>query len=250
MILDTNLKLEAVLAGAITTSQPEYHVYFVDWNQNAETTPPAVSRGALNSTTDVTILSAPGALNPRREVQKLVIYNKDTLAVIVTVKTDDGTTERIERKTTLNAGDSLCWEKDVGWYITASPNAATVFSTIANSIGSDVALSNTSNYFDGPSVAQGTAGTWFVSGTVVLQDTAGGAAFLVKLWDGTTIIATGEIDTSSANQNTAIALSGVIAAPAGNLRISARDTSSTSGKMRFNAGGSATNSTITAIRIG
>jgi hypothetical protein len=118
LILDTSLRLEAVLAGAITTSQPEYHVYFVDWNQNAETTPPAVSRGALNSTSDVTILAAPGSVNPRREVQKLVIYNKDTVSVTVTVKTDDGTTERIERKQTLNSLDSLCWEKDVGWYVT------------------------------------------------------------------------------------------------------------------------------------
>jgi hypothetical protein len=117
LILDTSLRLEAVLAGAITTSQPEYHVYFVDWNQNAETTPPAVSRGALNSTSDVTILAAPGSVNPRREVQKLVIYNKDTVSVTVTVKTDDGTTERIERKQSLNSLDSLCWEKGIGWYV-------------------------------------------------------------------------------------------------------------------------------------
>jgi hypothetical protein len=107
LILDTNLRLEAVLAGAITTSQPEYHVCFVDWNQNAETTPPAVSRGALNSTSDVTILAAPGSVNPRREVQKLVIYNKDTVSATVTVKTDDGTTERIERKRRCLAGIAL-----------------------------------------------------------------------------------------------------------------------------------------------
>jgi hypothetical protein len=117
LILDTNLRLEAVLAGAITTSQPEYHVCFVDWNQNAETTPPAVSRGALNSTSDVTILAAPGSVNPRREVQKLVIYNKDTVSATVTVKTDDGTTERIERKASVPSLASLCWEKDVGWYV-------------------------------------------------------------------------------------------------------------------------------------
>jgi hypothetical protein len=129
LILDTNLRLEAVLAGAITTSQPEYHVCFVDWNQNAETTPPAVSRGALNSTSDVTILAAPGSVNPRREVQKLVIYNKDTVPATVTVKTDDGTTERIERKASVPASASLCWEKDVGWYISTASTPAGAPST-------------------------------------------------------------------------------------------------------------------------
>jgi hypothetical protein len=39
-------------------------------------------------------------------------------------------------------------------------------SPVTNSLGADVLLNNTANYFTGPSVAQGTSGTWFASGNV------------------------------------------------------------------------------------
>lgn len=59
---------------------------------------------------------------------------------------------------------------------------------LSNSLGADVPLNNTANYFDGPSVAQGTSGTWFASGTVTCKDTAG-ASFFAKLWDGASVLA-------------------------------------------------------------
>ena len=37
---------------------------------------------------------------------------------------------------------------------------------LSNSVASNVSLSNTSNYLDGPSIAQGTNRTWLVSGNV------------------------------------------------------------------------------------
>jgi hypothetical protein len=122
-------------------------------------------------------------------------------------------------------------------------------SPITASLGADVALNNTANYFDGPSVAQGSAGTWFVSGTVTLNDTAGSADFDVKLWDGTTVISSAETQTGGASQKTAVSLSGFIASPAGNLRISVKDATSTSGNIKFNLSGNSKDSTITAIRI-
>lgn len=119
LILSSNpvaIKLEAVLAGAVSANQPEYHVDYADWtNDNVETPPLAPSRGALNDTTDVTILAAP-TNNPRREIQRISIYNKDTASITVTVKTDDGTTERIIIKSTVIAGRTLFWEKTGGWY--------------------------------------------------------------------------------------------------------------------------------------
>jgi hypothetical protein len=120
---------------------------------------------------------------------------------------------------------------------------------ITNSLGADVALNNISNYFDGPSIAQGTSGTWFVSGTVCVTDTAGGASHFVKLWDGTTVIASARVNTPSASITSVVALSGYLASPAGNLRISVRDTTSTSGKIIFNESGNSKDSTISAIRI-
>lgn len=129
-------------------------------------------------------------------------------------------------------------------------NPAMPFTPITNSLSGDVALNNTANFFDGPSVAQGTAGTWFVSGTISVNDTAGGAVFHAKLWDGTTVISAGVTNTSTANQIGSIALSGIITSPAGNLRISAKDSTSTSGNIKFNITGTSKDSTITAVRIG
>lgn len=119
--------------------------------------------------------------------------------------------------------------------------------SITNSIGADVALNNTANYFDGPSVAQGTTGTWFVSGTVSLLDT-GNASFLCKLWDGTTVIASSETSQTAAFIGS-VSLSGVITSPAANLRISVRDINTTAGKILFNQTGNSKDSTITAVRI-
>lgn len=122
-------------------------------------------------------------------------------------------------------------------------------SSITASLGADVALNNTGTYFDGPTIAQGTSGTWFVSGTVSLQDTAAAADFHVKLWDGTTVIASAIVSSSAINTKAVCALSGYLAAPAANLRISAKDASSTSGKILFNATSNSKDSTITAIRV-
>ena len=120
---------------------------------------------------------------------------------------------------------------------------------ITTSLGGNVSLSNTGTFFDGPSVAQGTSGTWFASGTVTVSDTAGAANIDLKLWDGTTIIASAQCIVLNANNSVAVSLSGLIASPAGNLRISAKDVSSTSGVILNNASGGGKDSTITAIRV-
>lgn len=115
MILSSSLKLEAVLAGAVAANQPEVHVDYFDWNPQGVQTKPAPFRVALNSNTDVTILASPlpGFV---REPMLISIYNKDTSAVTVTIKTDDGSTERIIHKTLLDIGRTLFWERGVGWY--------------------------------------------------------------------------------------------------------------------------------------
>jgi hypothetical protein len=122
---------------------------------------------------------------------------------------------------------------------------------ITNSLSSNVALSNTSSYFDGPSVAQGSTGTWFASGTVTLLDTANSTAGMdCKLWDGTTVIASARTITPSvANIPITVTLSGFVAAPAGNIRISCKNFSGTTGIINANLTGSAKDSTITAHRI-
>ena len=119
MNLDVTLKLEAVLGGAVSANQPEVHVDYVDWNREGQQTPPATSRSALNGATDVTILAAP-VQNPVREPIEVSIYNKDTANVTVTVKTDDGTTERIIVKRTLTTLQTLLWKKNAHWTVLAT----------------------------------------------------------------------------------------------------------------------------------
>jgi hypothetical protein len=129
------------------------------------------------------------------------------------------------------------------------PTARLGLGQLTNSLGANVALNNVSNYFDGPSVAQGSTGTWFASGTVTATDTAGIANIQCKLWDGTTVIASAQGSVAAVNLNVAFALSGFIASPVGNIRISCKDPASTSGVMVFNGTGNSKDSTISVFRI-
>jgi hypothetical protein len=119
----------------------------------------------------------------------------------------------------------------------------------SNSLGADVLLNNTANYFDGPSVAQGTTGTWWASGTVTLVDTATGASLYCKLWDGTTVISSGATWAQTAAASITMSLSGFISSPAGNIRISCRDTTNTTGKIAANGTGSSKDSTVSTVRV-
>lgn len=122
-------------------------------------------------------------------------------------------------------------------------------SSLTNSLGSNVAMNNTALFFTGPSVVQGTTGVWLASGTVTLVDTASVAGFNCVISDGSTNVASARGVSQSANSPIAIALSGVITNPAGNLRISCQDTTSVNGSMQFNASGLSKDSTLTVYRI-
>ena len=156
-----------------------------------------------------------------------------------------------------NADRILFWDDSAGTVAFLSLSLLSISGTtlsaaltsITNSLGGDVALNNTANYFDGPSVAQGASGTWFASGTVTVLDTAGSVDMDAKLWDGTTVIASARMRTVNANGAVAISLAGVIASPAGNIRISVKDGGSTNGQIKSGASGNSNDSTITAIRI-
>jgi hypothetical protein len=137
-----------------------------------------------------------------------------------------------------------------GGTITSTGTHAVSLTSLSNSIGADVAMNVTANYFDGPSVAQGTSGTWFASGCVNLIDSASATAiYNVRLWDGTTVISSIAGEQFALNSLVALCVSGVISNPAANIRISVRDTSSTSGKILFNQTTNTKDSTLTVVRI-
>jgi len=127
-------------------------------------------------------------------------------------------------------------------------------SQITNSLSADVALNNVALYFTGPTIAQGTSGTWFAFGTVLIECTTGGGGLNnkvnVKLWDGTTVIAsTGSFSVSDGSR-VPVSLSGYLASPAGNIRISVQNETSTAGKILYNYSGNSKDSTLSAFRIG
>lgn len=147
----------------------------------------------------------------------------------------------------------------LGWVCTAPGTPGTFqearalianFGQITNTLGADVALNNTANYFDAASAAQGASGVWLAIGNVSFLDTAGAATFFAKLWDGTNVKASSAFSTYTANAVGAITLVGVFTSPPGNIRISVKDTTSTSGAIKFNSSGNSADSTITVIRIG
>lgn len=161
---------------------------------------------------------------------------------------------------TTAAGDCAEFESEGGgnWrctdYQLASGRALVAsLTSLTSSLSGNVALNNTGTYFDGPIVAQGTTGTWFVSGTVTVYDPAAANAQIdVRLWDGASgIVASAVAATNVAGGGVAaaISLSGIITSPAGNLRISCKDTSSVNGLILFNQSGDSKDSTITAIRL-
>jgi hypothetical protein len=113
----TNLNLQAVLAGAVTTNQLECHVCYTIYNAKGTDSKPSMYRSATNNTTDVNILPAPTVQGTVFVVEYLSIYNKDTVSATVTVKTDDGTTERIVVKQQLLTTETLNWTPTSGWFI-------------------------------------------------------------------------------------------------------------------------------------
>ncbi len=134
-----------------------------------------------------------------------------------------------------------------GGTFTTTGTCAVSLTTASNSLGADVAMNNTSNYFDGPSTAQGTSGTWLATGTITFTDPTNPSNVDCKLWDGTTVIASTEQRYATAATGVSIALSGSLATPAANIRISCKSNSTTA-VIAFNKSGNSKDSTLTVIR--
>ncbi len=128
--------------------------------------------------------------------------------------------------------------------ISISTTTTTGFLTyVTKTTTADVAMNSAGSFFDGPSVSQGSSGTWMAGGTVFVKDTLAAANMLIKLWDGTNIVSIVSLTTPAGAFVCPVGLFGVIASPAGNLRISVEETTGAAGIIGLN-------SNITAIRIG
>jgi hypothetical protein len=178
---------------------------------------------------------------------------------------------------TASAGGSACPSNQVpvGNSITTAPtceavpnaalaNAATTvagqtctlgstcgLTTASNTLGANVNLTPINTYLDGPSMAPGSTGTWFASGTVTLGTTSGSGSDLIrcKLWDGTTVKASGASYIITGNGTITMSLSGIFTSPAGNIRISCEDHTTANGYIASSDSALGADSTIWGMRI-
>jgi hypothetical protein len=166
---------------------------------------------------------------------------------------DSAATNATKKLSITNLATYLAGLCSAGWNALTATTAGNLtgtpafFAPLSASLGANVSLNNPSNFFTGPSVAQGASGKWYASGTVTVAD-ANAAIYIAKLWDGTTNLDSAVL-TLAAGENGSIALSGWGSAPAGNLRISVQSTSATS-LIIYSSSGTGKDSTITAFRIG
>lgn len=112
----TTRKLQALLAGAITTTQPDVVACWTDRGNIAAGQMEGGSKAiAMASTTAVDIVDAPDPATVR-DVDFIQVRNNDTVSVVVTVRYVDGATLKPLVKVTLLTLQTLCYVND-GWQV-------------------------------------------------------------------------------------------------------------------------------------
>lgn len=129
LLLDTSTKLQLVLAAAHASAALEIVAAWLDITGHA----PGLTTQTSNGATDVDVVAAPAS--GLRAVKSLTVFNSDSAAATVTLKTDNGGTERRVFKATLAVGDSLIYEDGRGWGVhDASGNLKTVAAGASSSV--------------------------------------------------------------------------------------------------------------------
>lgn len=112
MILDTTTRLEV----QIDTGSADYTFDYIAYNANNEPSLPSTVRGVISASADVTVLPIPVSPIVRFDPLAGFIYNRGTASIVCKIKTDDGTTERMQYQKTLEAGGTLQYNKNIGWF--------------------------------------------------------------------------------------------------------------------------------------
>lgn len=128
----TTRKLQAVLAGAITTSQPNIATSYSDATSASFTGAQTVINA--NSTTPVDIVASPSA-GVVRTIDSVNIYNADTVSVTVTVRYNDNGTIYPLVRVTLLTGETLGYTHGSGWFaLDVNGNLKQVTSSVFSSL--------------------------------------------------------------------------------------------------------------------
>lgn len=178
---------------------------------------------------------------------------RTALAVVPTgLATASGLTQNTDRllgRTTAGVGAIEEIAMGVGVAMTAGVLGLNM-QTIVNQLTGNVSLNNVANYFTGPTVAQGSTGTWLALAVVTCVDTGGAATFNARLSDGTNLKGSTQITSAGANSYVTIPLIGQFSAPPGNIRVEVKDATAVTGAISANDGVSGNvNSTLIVIRI-
>lgn len=125
IILDTTTKkLQVLMGGAASTTNPDYVVSYADITTTAFT--PGNSNGTLNGSTAVDVVAAPAA-STYRQIKTLSILNVDTSTQTITVRYNDNGTSRKIIAFSILTNYSLNYDETTGWYVLdASGNRLTV----------------------------------------------------------------------------------------------------------------------------
>ena len=131
----TTRTLGIVLGGAITTNQLQVIVSGVDRvPTSAAMQAPVIGFTQIattNSTTDVTICTAPTVIGRVREVESISVRNRDTAAAVVSIEYDDNGTDYVIFSATLSVGDFLVYSSQSGWQVFDSTGQLKVSSTFS-----------------------------------------------------------------------------------------------------------------------
>jgi hypothetical protein len=104
LVLDgTAISIKVAMAAVAATNNPTFVASFAD-HAGAGITEGATD-GALNGTTDVTVVGAPTGEN-RRIIKDITIFNGDTAPVTVLIKYDNNESQRTLVRVTLSVGDT------------------------------------------------------------------------------------------------------------------------------------------------
>lgn len=127
-------KVQAVMSGAANSTNPTFITAVRHFGQSRAQTSYTGVQGALDGTTAVDIIPAPGAASPERIVESINIYNDDNAAVTITIQMDvDGTT-RILARFTIQTLETLEYTDQNGWAVYDANGAKTMLYTFSGSI--------------------------------------------------------------------------------------------------------------------
>ena len=173
LVLDTTTKtMTAAMAGAATTTNPAFVTAYSDDTGTSFTE--GSSDGALNGTTQVTLVAAPAA-STKRLIKSIFIQNKDTASVTLTITVNNNGTLRNLAKVTLAVGDTWSTDgtTDTNGNLKTTINGVTTFSAGSTGLTPSSASQGVITLAGTLNVANGGTGVTASTGasSVVLRDT-------------------------------------------------------------------------------